>query len=239
MPVLDEVIFVDGGQTFGEIRKIRQELEILKKSLRDLKTIGEKQEKIQAKANEVIDKRKELIGLYQKRLERRLIGQTDCLTKKSPFVKATMTAIGLETIGEIFYQQASDDMPSFVHAIQDLDSAFKNIPEQGFIDGAKITYPELPIDKIPSYGHFLYRYFRNSMIHGFWGRAVFLSYEDCDHFKIKDGYMVLNPDGFWELFKKLFHKLFQKVLTSDVLDDSMVNNCMLRLDKTIRFLNEE
>ena len=64
--------------------------------------------------------------------------------------------------------------------------------------------------KLDNFGKILYRFFRNTMIHGYQAKGVFLSYEDTNNIQIDEelAFLQINPDWFWNSFKDFFAKQF-------------------------------
>ena len=55
------------------------------------------------------------------------------------------------------------------------------------------------------------------MTHGYYGRGVYLSYEDTTWFNKKDeGFLVLNPDWFWDKSKDVFNELFYEAINGEL-----------------------
>jgi hypothetical protein len=53
-------------------------------------------------------------------------------------------------------------------------------------------------------------FFRNTMMHGYWGHAVYLDHQIIS-WEIGDGFLVINPYWFWGGFKQVYANLFAEV----------------------------
>ncbi|MCK6692236.1 MAG: hypothetical protein L6Q97_09055 [Thermoanaerobaculia bacterium] len=158
----------------------------------------------------------ELIRLLKLRLEGFFVRQVQPLQDAgSAFPLTVMTCIGIETLGEIFVPEKDGDSSyQFVETVSKMHQVFGRKPESAFLERFAEIWSEKDSSNINSYGKLLYRFFRNTMIHGYQGKSAFLSYEDTDKIEIKSesGFMVINPDWLWNTYKAFFEKRFSEVL---------------------------
>ena len=187
MPVPDEVIFGPDTQmktiTYGDVRSMAE-----------------------------ADKLKVL----KLRLDRFFIEQVDELGKNkegnvkvyAPFPLALLTCVGIETLGEVMYHS-------------DLCDKSKS-QREGFLKIAKSLAPSfsraLPqdnkdFDKVTTIAHILYYYQRNTLVHGYQSRGVFLT-EELPDWKLESGMLLLNPYWLWGRYKTRYEKLFQELFSN-------------------------
>jgi hypothetical protein len=124
---------------------------------------------------------------------------------------ASLTCIGIETLGEIFVTSDKDDISlQFITILKQLNQIFGRKPNQKYQAQLEAIWTAKDLNNISSYGKIVYRFFRNTMIHGFQGKGMFLSYEGTKNITIDDAsaFIVINPDWFWEIFKAFFYKQF-------------------------------
>jgi hypothetical protein len=69
---------------------------------------------------------------------------------------------------------------------------------------------------IKKYSDIIHKYQRNTFNHGYQARGVYLSHEIPDVWQINEGegFLVLNPYPFWNLFKKTYEDIFSDILKS-------------------------
>jgi hypothetical protein len=171
----------------------------------------------------------ELINLLKLRLSVFFINQVQVLQdSRSAFPLATMTCIGIETLGEVLLQKDDDDTSyQFVGIIRKVDQRFGRKPNKKFEAKLKEIWSEDDLKNIDCFGKIVYRFFRNTMIHGYQGKGVFLSYEDTKNieFDDKNAYLIINPDWFWNSFKDYFSNEF-KLISNAQNNDPKRDNCL-------------
>lgn len=157
----------------------------------------------------------ELINLLRLRLWVFFINQIQVLqVARSAFPLTTMTCIGIETLGEIFVKEKKDDTSfQFVEIIKKINQVFGRKPNKKFDKRLQEIWAEKDLKNIDCYGKIVYRFFRNTMIHGYQGKGVFLSYEDTETIEIVEdlAFLKINPDWFWNSFKNYYEKQFIEV----------------------------
>ena len=158
----------------------------------------------------------ELIRLLKLRLGGFFIRQVQPLQDAhSAFPLAVMTCVGIETLGVIFVpKKEGDSSYQFVETTSKMHQIFGRKPDETFLESFAAIWSEKKKSDFNSYGKVLYKFFRNTMIHGYQGKGAFLSYEDTDKIEIKSesGFMVINPDWLWNTYKAFFEKRFSDVL---------------------------
>ena len=157
----------------------------------------------------------ELIQLLKLRLDTFFIGQVAPMEQyHSAFPLAIMACIGIETLGQVFIGSGENMGDSFVNMTKQIHQFFGRRPSLKFEAGFKQSWPEKDWEQVDCYGKLFYVYFRNSMVHGYQGKAIFLSYEDTENFQINEefGYLVINPNWIWKLMEKKYEELFRKAL---------------------------
>lgn len=154
----------------------------------------------------------ELINLLRLRLRVFFIDQVQALqNSKAAFPLTTMTCVGIETLGEIFIKKNKDDTSfQFVEIIKEVHQIFGRKPNKKYLKKLQEIWSENDLKKIDNFGKLAYRFFRNTMIHGYQGKGVFLSYEDTNNIEMDDefAFIKINPDWFWNSFKDYYQKQF-------------------------------
>jgi hypothetical protein len=154
----------------------------------------------------------ELINLLKLRLKAFFIDQVQSLqNSKSAFPLTTMTCVGIETLGKIFVKENKDDTSfQFVEIIKKTHQKFGGKLNKTYKQKLQEIWAEKDLKNIDNFGKLTYRFFRNTMIHGYQGKGVFLSYEDTKNIVVDDefAFITINPDWFWNSFKDYFEKQF-------------------------------
>jgi len=160
----------------------------------------------------------ELIRLLQLRLQVFFIRQVQPLQEsRSAFPLSVMTCIGIETLGEIFVaEDDSDASYQFVEISKKIDQIFGRKPSVKFKKRLREIWGEDRTKKMDCFGKIIYRFFRNTMVHGYQGKGMFLSYEDTTDIEIDEefAFVKINPDWFWNRFKDFYEKRFEMILKS-------------------------
>ena len=117
-----------------------------------------------------------LIRLLKLRIEVFFIGQVKPLETVSPFPLSVMTCIGVETLGEITIAENSDDNGiQFKKILGKFDTNLAKTLTKAEKELVKKNWPDKDGEKIKNLTDLFYKYYRNTMIHGYRGKGVFLS----------------------------------------------------------------
>ena len=116
-----------------------------------------------------------LIILLKLRIEVFFIGQVKHLETVSPFALSVMTCIGVETLGEITIAESSDDNGiQFKKILGKFDTKLAKTLTKAEKELVKKNWPDKDGEKIKTLTDLFYKYYRNTMIHGYRGKGVFL-----------------------------------------------------------------
>lgn len=185
------------------------------------------------------------IKLLELRLKDLLIKQTNELevqldgTRKvhSPFPLAIITCISIETLGQIFYgsDNKKDDKNQsycFVSVIKHFDKEFSRPFTKKFKESITLRFPNEEVEKIKTFADLFYTYFRNTFIHGYKGRAVYLE-EQVVSWEKDDGFLVINPNWFWRKFKETFEEHFNQLYNNKEENNPFKISALRYIDKLI------
>lgn len=154
-----------------------------------------------------------LIILLKLRIEVFFIGQVKPLETVSPFLLSVMTCIGVETLGEITIAESSDDNGiQFKKILGKFDTKLAKTLTKAEKELVKKNWPDKDGEKIKTLTDLFYKYYRNTMIHGYRGKGVFLSSGLKPPFIFNDGFLIINPDWFWTRFIEVFNSTFEQLL---------------------------
>ena len=154
-----------------------------------------------------------LIILLKLRIEVFFIGQVKPLETVSPFPLSVMTCIGVETLGEITIAESSDDNGiQFKNILGKFDTNLAKTLTKTEKELVKKNWPDKDGEKIKNLTDLFYKYYRNTMIHGYRGKGVFLSSDLKPPFIFNDGFLIINPDWFWTRFIEVFNSTFEQLL---------------------------
>jgi hypothetical protein len=150
----------------------------------------------------------------QARVEDLLLLQSSQLLKPdsyAPFPLAAITLIGVGAVGEIFF---ADTVPAsasnrnkslFCQAAKKLAQQFSRPLSKNFKEAFSKRWG---VEKPNNGAEVLYTFFRNSFIHGYYGRAVFLTGDDTQEVEFRaDGCVLLHPWWFYERFSNVAMEL--------------------------------
>jgi len=121
-----------------------------------------------------------------------------------------MTCIGVETLGEITIAESSDDNGiQFKKILWKFDTNITKTLTKAEKELVKKNWPDKDGEKIKTLTELFYKYYRNTMIHGYLGKGVFLSSGLKPPFIFNDGFLIINPDWFWTRFIEVFNSTFE------------------------------
>lgn len=136
----------------------------------------------------------------------------------SPFPLFLMTCVGIETLGKVFFTRApragetKDDLQreAFLFVCNTLHKPLS----RPLTKPQKMEYDALwgadSHKNATSVSQIIYRLGRNTMIHGYRGKGVFLT-EDVSEWTLDDGAVVINPYWFWRCFVMAYSELWTRL----------------------------
>ncbi len=135
---------------------------------------------------------------FRARTEAYFLRQVDALADRrvrAPFPLAVMTCVGIEMIGSYKYGDAAGDQNQhFKRLVKDMSSRFA-------------TMKSTPDGKQTELSVFLYKGFRNSLAHGFYGKWVFITDDEKKtttfRYSPYQHLVVLNVDWFYRRFREV------------------------------------
>jgi hypothetical protein len=144
---------------------------------------------------------------FKARTDAYFLSQVDVFQHKSPwalFPLAIMTCIGIEMMGAYKYGDAPGDRNGhFKFFLKDMDPRFgelKTAPDNSHIE----------------LGAFVYKGFRNSLAHGFYGKWVFITHDSAKaatfRYSASKRFIVLNVYWFYKRFKEAADRYFVDLL---------------------------
>ena len=162
-----------------------------------------------------VNNENDLIELLRLRLKVFFIDQVQSLQNdRAAFSLTTMTCIGIETLGQILIKKKNGDKSfRFVEILRKTNQEFGRKPNKKYAEKLKEIWSEKDLNKIDCFGKLVYKFFRNTMIHGYQGKGVFLSYEDTKDIEIDEefAFIKINPDWFWDCFKLYYERQFNYI----------------------------
>ena len=130
----------------------------------------------------------------------------------SPFPLALLTCVGIEMLGQVMYHDtmgAGDSQrEGFVRVAKSIHPGFSKQLGKKFKGEIASLFPGKDAKKIKSAADILYFYQRNTLIHGYQSRGVYLT-EGSDQWELKAGALRINPYWFWQSFKVTYEGLFE------------------------------
>lgn len=163
------------------------------------------------------------VAALRRRHEAWLVDQSKALAASagSPFPLAVMTCIGMEALGLIAFGPGSKLKDPFVAVATVVDSRF-TLPLSATFKANLVARWAVTLDPdarpgaVGSHADLLYFFFRNSMVHGFRGRGVFLTGDETSDMSVQDadGTMTLNPWWLWARYEKAVTVTFDEIESS-------------------------
>lgn len=152
----------------------------------------------------------------------------------APIPLVIMTCVAIETIGIILYRYDNKSIEKeqrycFKKVIDKFDQKFSRAVSKDFRALLQTRFSTEEIYKAESRSEIIYAYFRNTFIHGYFGRAVYVD-ETVLKWEDGDGYLVLNPSWFWQRFIEVFDELFREVHSNKEPTNSQVKSIHTYLD---------
>lgn len=142
----------------------------------------------------------------QKRLDSFFINQIDQLENRSPFVKAVMCCIAMETLGSIFFKKEKGDGQAalFTKVAAKIDQKLSRPLDRTFKENYSKQWPEKTKLEANTRAGILYSYLRNTMMHGYYAQGVYLTDQDGTTWAQFQGYLTLNPHWLWDQIKNQY-----------------------------------
>ena len=168
-----------------------------------------------------------LIGLLERRLFHFFLNQVEPLKQsRSAFPLATLTCIGIETLGQVFILEDKDDSSfQFVEILKSLNQIFSRKMTKKYGHKLQEIWATKDLKKVDNYAKIIYRFFRNTMIHGYQAQGMFLSYEGTQMISVEESsaFLIINPDWFWDIFKDSFYNKFEEVIIAPESNHQRIN----------------
>ena len=204
MPIPDTVIFgpsTTGPITYGQVRSMAEEDQFV--ATRDR------------------------IGTFFNEQVGQLGTQSDGKRKVySPFPLFLLTCVGIETLGRVFYErplkknETIEEMwrEAFVTVCGKLDQKFTRKITKKQVKLFEDLWGDNEHKKNKTLALVVFRLGRNTMIHGYQSRGVFLT-EELEKCEMKDGACLMNPYFFWNAYLKAFDRLWLDFLSGTEEND--------------------
>ncbi len=149
---------------------------------------------------------------FKARVETLFLKQVDVFQtprRWAPFPLAVMTCVGIEMIGSYKYGDAfGDSNDHFKNLIEDMHNRFTRtelLPEGTKREKKKLSY-------------FVYKGFRNSLAHGFYGRWVFITHDPKKaktfRYSTQKQVVVLNVYWFYKRFKDVCNEYLRDLVAA-------------------------
>lgn len=195
MPVRDDVIFCPGSpgqRTFGEIRKLNQQLQIdaLKRRLDSF----------------LIDQINQL-------------GIDNANEKKvySPYPLFLLTLVAMETLGKALFKpktSSEEDAQKygFLEVAKRIDAKLSKPLNKCEKKDYDLLWGEGQNKKINSKAEILYRFGRHTMAHGYRGKGIYISeIEEINIWRVCKGAIELNPYKFWIEYRRVYEEAWSEL----------------------------
>lgn len=163
-----------------------------------------------------------------KRIRGFLLDQTSRLLNEgtnAPFPLVVTTTVGIGSLAEVFY---SDTVPArqdernriiFCCFADKIAEDFSRSLKKDF----KVQFAERWGERPRTGSQILYTFFRNSLVHGYYGQAVFLTGDETDSIEYRaDGCVLLNPEWFFTRFAAAANTHLDRAL------EEQENGCLRR-----------
>jgi hypothetical protein len=162
----------------------------------------------------------------KKRFDHWLIRQTNELSKRdesgtglvdAPFPLLILSCVTLETLGGVFFDDGAkrEEREVFEKAAIFSDSKLKGPMIKGFLAKMRSLWPGSDLSGVQSASDVIYKFFRNSMIHGYRARGAYITGKiHPKAWAYDDGYILIHPDNFWRMVRDSgYGRMFEAVLS--------------------------
>jgi hypothetical protein len=161
------------------------------------------------------------LAALRRRLDRWLIAQTEhLLNVDSPFPLAIMTCVGCEAAGQLFYGEHNREAEGtqrdcFIAICGRMDQRLSRRFPKDFQERLQERWPAAKLQDCTTAADVIYRFFRNSLIHGYRGQGVYLTADETPNVDLGNGFLKLNPLWFWNRFRDRHTHLWEEVEHSE------------------------
>jgi hypothetical protein len=157
------------------------------------------------------------------RLDYWLVAQIDPLAAKTngelkvycPFPLVILSCITIETLGAIFFSRPDEKLENkevFERAAIYIDKRLKRPMQKGFFAKMKALFAQGKGPQPQSASDVLYKFFRNTMVHGYHARGVYMTVDiEPDAWRYDAGFLRLHPWNFWQLVRDGYAAMFNDV----------------------------
>jgi hypothetical protein len=162
---------------------------------------------------------------------------------QAPFPLTVMTCIAAETLGRIIepvekYQKDARqklEIPKLVSTkvYGLLDPRLSRTLTKAFKKSMQAIWPEDDIKSLSNYSELFHSYLRTSFIHGYRAKNVFLSTELQCGWHINQGFLVINPNWFWNSYKRVFEECFTEIINTSEQNSRYRLNALAFLKRLI------
>lgn len=175
------------------------------------------------------DQRK--LEVMKSRIDSFMMKQMDWLSKKepdgnfrvwSPFPLIILNFVAIETLGHIISDVAKiKDENEFEQSrvlvtpiYRKMDKKLGYKPTVKFHESFEKLHGKDDRKSLKTYSDVIHKYQRNTFNHGYQAKGVYLSHELEVTWQVaeEDGYMIINPYRFWDLFKSTYKNIFLDIL---------------------------
>jgi hypothetical protein len=164
--------------------------------------------------------------------------QTNGQTKVgSPFPLLVVTCVAIGSLGEVFFRRKygnSEDATKncFIAVCCKIDQRLARKLPIEFKKALEATWPDKDIASTNSPAELIYKFLRNTMIHGYRAQAVFVTGDETPDFELRADHMIINPYWFWKAFKKPYEELFVELFKAQA-NSSIKASCDTYLNKLL------
>lgn len=178
------------------------------------------------------------IEALRRRHEAWLVDQSKHLAASaaSPFALAVMTCVGIEALGLIAFGEGADLRDPFVAVLDEMDARFRKPLSANFKAAFDARWAGTLDKKAKAASNgtaaeFLYVSFRCSMIHGYRGRAVFLTGDETSSVSLDEteGTMALNPWWMWKRYEDVVKSSFDEIVNASLTPNPKRAHAVQRL----------
>lgn len=163
----------------------------------------------------------------KKRFDYWLIRQTDALIAKdaagnglvdAPFPVVIMSCVTLETMGSVFFDDGikrDETKDVFERAAIFTDPKLKGPMIKGVVGKMRALWPNSDLKDVQSASDVIYKFFRNSMFHGYRARGAYITGEiNPKAWDYGDGFLLIHPDNFWKMVRDAgYTRMFEAALS--------------------------
>jgi hypothetical protein len=159
----------------------------------------------------------------------------------SPFPLNVLTLLAIETLGRVICNIEKIEEENQFETTKIISSPIYKLmynmlsykPSKVFIEAFEKLHGKFDKKSMTNYSDVIIKFQRNTFIHGYQARGVYLddAIEDAVSINDGEGYLVINPYKFWNRYLEIYENVFSEILLGR--NPQLKNNAIIYIRKLI------